>query len=69
MSEMATFSELLGELEEYLELLKINLRNLNRDKLTFNDIERCPYVPGEPGYVDWIKKDDERLERIQKSRE
>jgi len=27
----------------------------------WKDIERCPYVPSDPEYADWIAKDNERL--------
>lgn len=38
-------------------------------KRFYRDLERCPYVPGEVGYDEWMRKDDERLAQIDKNRE
>lgn len=35
----------------------------------FRDIERCPYIPNDPEYDDWNRKDDERLQKISKARD
>jgi hypothetical protein len=41
----------------------------NYRKNTFvGDIQRCPYAPGDPEHSYWIAQDDERLEKLSKSR-
>lgn len=30
------------------------------------DIERCPYLPKDPGYDEWMRIDQERIARINK---
>jgi len=29
------------------------------------DIERCPYVPSQPEYDEWCRKDDERTKKLE----
>lgn len=36
--------------------------------IQFRDIERCPYISGEPDYNSWLEKDDERLKAIARDR-
>jgi hypothetical protein len=36
--------------------------------ILIRDIERCPYVPRDPEYLAWNKKDDERLDAISNQR-
>ncbi len=33
-------------------------------EVTYGDIERCPYAPGDPDYAEWSRRDTERLLRI-----
>lgn len=35
----------------------------------YKDLERYPYVPREPEYAEWTKKDNERLDAISKQYE
>jgi hypothetical protein len=32
------------------------------------DIERCPYVPKDPEYEEWSRKNDERLNALREAR-
>lgn len=34
----------------------------------FRDIERCPYAPSDPEYDEWMRKDNERLARLENKR-
>lgn len=34
----------------------------------YKDLKRCPYLPKDPGYVEWNRVDNERLEQLDKSR-
>jgi len=43
-------------------------RNDNRKRF-YEDLRQCPYIPFEPEYDDWCRKDKERLAKVDKQRE
>lgn len=36
--------------------------------ILIKDIERCPYVPSDPEYDEWCRKDRERMDKLQRER-
>lgn len=35
-----------------------------RALVTFGDLERCPFGPYEPGYREWMARDDKRIKAL-----
>lgn len=45
------------------------MQQMSKKHILIRDMERNPYFPKDPEYEDWVRKDDERLQKISDYRE